>query len=49
MPSWLWLLLVIVVLVIVGTYIEERLIKLMFYVLALVCAVVMVLKLTGHL
>lgn len=47
MPSWLWMVLVIVVLVIVARYVEEGLIRLLFYVLALVMAVAVVLRMTG--
>lgn len=49
MPVWIWLLLVIVVLVLVANYVQEGLIRLLFYVLALVCAVFCVLRLTGTL
>lgn len=47
MPVWLWMVLVIVVLVVVGNYISEGLIRLMFYILAVVVAVALVIKLTG--
>jgi hypothetical protein len=47
MPSWLWMVLVVVVLVIVAGYVQEGLIRLMFYVLALVLAVATVLRMTG--
>lgn len=47
MPNSLWLLIICVVLALIGHYITEGLIKMLFFVLALVVAIVAVWRLIG--
>lgn len=47
MPNTIWLLLVSVILALIGQYVTAGLIRMLFFVLALVVAVVAVVRLTG--
>lgn len=48
MPIWLGMLLAVVILVVIAQYVTEGMIKVGFYILALVVAIVAVVRLTGH-
>jgi hypothetical protein len=47
MPATVWLLLIAVILVLIGTHVTESMVKMGFYILALVTAVVAVWRLIG--
>ena len=47
MPNFLWMLLAVVILVLVARYVGEGMIRMLFYVLALVVAVVAVVQLVN--
>ncbi len=47
MPVWIWCLLVAAILVMVARYVGEGMVRMGFYVLALIVAVYGVVRLTG--
>lgn len=47
MPNWIWLILVSGLLVLVGSFVTHPMLRVGFYVLALVVAIAMVVRLIG--
>ncbi len=45
--NWIWMLLLVVILVVVARYVPDGLVRVGFYILALVVAVYTVVRLTG--